>query len=57
MHGLFARAEGRAALLAELGATATPEDHSLVVDRALDEIAERLGESLDIAALERIAGL
>jgi adenosylcobyric acid synthase len=57
VHGLFDRTESRAALLAELGAVATPGDHSLVIDQALDEIAESLGQSLDIGALERIAGL
>ena len=57
VHGLFDRSESRAALLAELGAVSTPGDHALAVDRALDEIAESLGQSLDIDALERIAGL
>jgi adenosylcobyric acid synthase len=57
VHGLFERSEARAALLADLGAASTPGDHSEAVDRALDEIAESLGQSLDIAALERIAGL
>ena len=57
VHGLFERSEARAALMAELGGASTPGDHSEAVDRALDEIAESLGQSLDIAALERIAGL
>ena len=57
VHGLFDRSESRAALLAELGAVSMPGDHALAVDRALDEIAESLARSLDIAALERIAGL
>jgi adenosylcobyric acid synthase len=57
VHGLFDRSQSRVALLAELGAVATPGDHSLVVDQALDEIAESLQQSLDIGALERIAGL
>jgi adenosylcobyric acid synthase len=57
VHGLFDRSECRAALLAEFGAVSTPGHHALAVDKALDEIAESLGQSLDIAALERIAGL
>jgi adenosylcobyric acid synthase len=57
VHGLFDRSESRAVLLAELGAVGAPGHHALAVDQALDEIAQSLGHSLDIAALERIAGL
>jgi adenosylcobyric acid synthase len=57
VHGLFAQASARGALLAELGATSDGVDQSARVDQALDEIAEVLERSLDIAALERIAGL
>jgi adenosylcobyric acid synthase len=57
VHGLFDRSESRAALLAELGVVSTPGHHTLAVDQALDEIAESLDQSLNIAALERIAGL
>jgi adenosylcobyric acid synthase len=57
VHGLFAEASARGALLAELGAASDGVDQSVRVDQALDEIAEILARSLDIAALERIAGL
>jgi adenosylcobyric acid synthase len=56
-HGLFAQASARGSILAELGATSDGVSQSVRVDQALDEIAEILGRSLDIAALERIAGL
>jgi adenosylcobyric acid synthase len=57
VHGLFAQASARGALLAELGATSDRIDQSARVDQALDEIADILGQNLDIAALERLAGL
>jgi adenosylcobyric acid synthase len=57
VHGLFAEACARGALLAELGASSDGIDQSARVDQALDEIADILERSLDIAALERIAGL
>jgi adenosylcobyric acid synthase len=57
VHGLFAKASARAALLAELGATSDGVDQSARVDEALDQIAAILDRSLDIQALERIAGL
>jgi adenosylcobyric acid synthase len=57
VHGLFAEASARGALLAELGATSDGVDQSARVDEALDKIADILERSLDIAALERIAGL
>jgi adenosylcobyric acid synthase len=57
VHGLFAEASARGALLAELGATSDGVDQSARVDEALDKIADILERSLDIAALERMAGL
>jgi adenosylcobyric acid synthase len=56
-HGLFARREARAAILAELGATSISGDHGERVEGLLDDIAQSLAESLDIAAIARIAGL
>jgi adenosylcobyric acid synthase len=57
VHGLFAQASARSALLADLGAASDGIDQSARVDEALDKIADILERSLDIAALERIAGL
>jgi adenosylcobyric acid synthase len=57
VHGLFAEASARAALLADLGAASDGIDQSARVDQALDDIAAILEGSLDIAALDRIAGL
>jgi adenosylcobyric acid synthase len=57
VHGLFSRADARAALLRPLGAIATTVDHHTRVDAALTEIASALAEALDIEALERLAGL
>jgi adenosylcobyric acid synthase len=57
VHGLFDVASAREALLAEIGATSDGLDQDAVVDAALDEIAAILESSLDISALERMAGL
>ena len=57
VHGLFDRAEGRAALLAELGAATDGVDQTVRVDQALDRIAAVLEAHFDIPALCRIAGL
>ncbi|MDB5456254.1 MAG: cobyric acid synthase CobQ [Caulobacter sp.] len=57
VHGLFAKASARAALLAPLGLTASGGDHAKRVDRALDAIAAQLEQALDIETLARIAGL
>ena len=57
VHGLFDRGAARATLLASLGAASTGVDHAAEVDRRLDEIAAVLHNSLDLTALERIAGL
>ena len=57
VHGLFGKASARRALLAELGAASDGVDQDRVVDSTLDEIADALEHCLDIAALQRIAGL
>jgi adenosylcobyric acid synthase len=57
VHGLFAEASARRAILAELGAISDGIDQSVRVDQALDKIADILERRLDIAAVERIAGL
>ena len=57
VHGLFDKASARTALLAPLGVATDGQDQSARVDAALDEIAEILERSLDIAAIARIAGL
>jgi adenosylcobyric acid synthase len=56
-HGLFARAEQRAAWLARAGQKASGRDHADDVDTALDEVAVALAQSLDIGAIAGIAGL
>ncbi|AYV48071.1 cobyric acid synthase CobQ [Caulobacter flavus] len=57
VHGLFDKASARTALLAPLGVAADGQDQSTRVDAALDEIAEILERSLDIAAISHIAGV
>jgi adenosylcobyric acid synthase len=57
VHGLFDRAEARAALLAEVGAASDRVDQGARVDQALDRIAAVLETHFDIPALARIAGL
>ena len=57
VHGLFDRAEARAAILADLGAVSDGMDQTDRVDHALDRIAEVLERHFDIPALGRIAGL
>jgi adenosylcobyric acid synthase len=57
VHGLFAAASARAAILASLGAASRAGDHDAVIDAALDEIAGALNDAFDIAGLARIAGL
>ncbi len=59
VHGLFASDAFRAAFLASLGARHAPPagpGYEAMVDAALDEWAELLAASLDIAAIRRIAG-
>ncbi len=57
VHGLFQAGGFRRTILDSLGAASAGADHGPVIDRALDEIAEVLETSLDIAALARITGL
>ncbi len=57
VHGLFDRAGARAALLRPFGLRSEGGDQADHVDRMLDALAAGLEQSLDIAALERIAGL
>ena len=55
LHGLFARSEARAALLARLGQLAGGADYDSHVDAALDEIAAELERHLAIDALLDLA--
>ena len=57
VHGLFALAEARGALLAQWGAVSAGGDHAARVDAALDALAEALEAAFDIPALARLAGL
>jgi adenosylcobyric acid synthase len=57
VHGLFDKVEARTALLAQLGAATTRGDHPAEVEKALDEVAETLAQTLNIDAIARIAGL
>ena len=56
-HGLFARAEQRAAWLALWGAPASDLGHDADIDAALDGLATTLAATLDIPAIAAIAGL
>lgn len=55
LHGVLARAEARAALLARIGAAGAGADYAADVDAALDEIAAALETHLDVDALLRLA--
>ena len=55
VHGLFQAGGFRAAFLASLGARSSRRDHGQVVEAALDEIADVLEQSLDLASLAQIA--
>ncbi|MHA6722519.1 cobyric acid synthase [Sphingomonas sp. RS2018] len=55
IHGLFARAEQRAAWLTKIGATARGPDHAASVDAALDSIAETLERHVDVDGLLKLA--
>ncbi len=57
VHGLFAAGPARGAILATLGVRATTEDHSAVVDKALDEIAAQLETALAVDAIAALSGL
>jgi adenosylcobyric acid synthase len=51
VHGLFHSDSYRTAFLASLGARSAGSDHSLTIDRALDEVAQQLERSLRIEDL------
>ncbi|MFS2108954.1 cobyric acid synthase [Sphingomonas sp. Sphisp140] len=55
LHGLLASAEARTALLARIGVAGSGRDYAADVDAALDEIAARLEEHVDIGALLALA--
>jgi adenosylcobyric acid synthase len=55
VHGLFNRAEQRAAWLARLGVSSDGTDQSVRVDAALDELAGELERVVDIDRLLAIA--
>ena len=57
VHGLFAAGPARAAILGTLGVTSSGQDHTAVVDKALDEIATVLEKALAVDALAELAGL
>ncbi len=57
VHGLFDRGEARAALLRPFGVESEGGDQAHHVDKMLDALAAGLEQSLDIPAIERIAGL
>jgi len=57
IHGLFEAGGLRRELIEDLGAMSAGHDHAAITDAALDEIAEVLARTVDIAALRRIAGL
>jgi len=55
LHGLLASAEARTALLARIGVAGGGRDYAADVDAALDEIAARLEEHVDVDALLQLA--
>jgi adenosylcobyric acid synthase len=55
VHGLLASADLRRALLARFGARSGGADYAASVDTALDDIAARLEEHVDMAALIQLA--
>ncbi|WP_033073429.1 cobyric acid synthase [Sphingopyxis sp. MWB1] len=55
VHGIFASAAFRAALLARLGVAGGAQDHAAAVDAALDTLAEELERHVDVAGLLAIA--
>ena len=56
LHGLFASADMRSALLARVGLAGSGRDYRADVDAALDEIAVELSTHADIDGLLRLAG-
>jgi adenosylcobyric acid synthase len=57
VHGLFTAGAARAAFLNTFGIAASGTHHSAVIDQALDDIADILAQTLDIAALATLAGV
>ncbi|MBB6426635.1 cobyric acid synthase [Sphingopyxis sp. JAI128] len=57
LHGLFASARLRRALLARIGVAGGGRDYAADVDAALDEIAAEFSAHADLGALLRIAGV
>ncbi|WP_340266800.1 cobyric acid synthase [Sphingobium mellinum] len=55
IHGLFASHGLRNALLTQIGSGSAGHDHGALVERALDEIADKLEEHADIDAMIAIA--
>lgn len=55
VHGLFASAKLRAAMIGTVGGRSTGQDYNVSVDRALDEIAAQLELHADIDAILSIA--
>jgi adenosylcobyric acid synthase len=55
LHGLFASAELRGALLERVGIAGSGRDYHADVDAALDEIAAELSAHADIDGLLRLA--
>ena len=54
-HGIFASTELRRALLNGIGARSAGLDHGVMVDAALDDIAQSLEQCLDIDAMIALA--
>lgn len=57
VHGIFASADFRRALLARIGKSGSGADYDAVVDQALDRIAAALETHIDMEGIARIAGL
>lgn len=55
IHGLFAAAGARAALLAKFGAQSSEHDYDSVIDATLDQLARHLETHIDAEALLSIA--
>ena len=56
LHGLFASADLRRALLGRIGVTASGRDYHADVDAALDEMAAELARHVDVDGLLALAG-
>jgi adenosylcobyric acid synthase len=57
VHGLFASGAARAKFLSAFAVAAEGGDYGGIVDRALDDIAAVLAQSLDIVVLSGLAGI